>query len=907
MATIALPVIVSAILPEAASATVATVATAVASTAGSLIDSQLLLPALFPQDQSTVGPRMSEIDLQSASEGAPVKVLYGPQVRTKGTIVWMSDLIETKRTEEYGGGKGGDSQTVTDYTYSVDIAVAISGREIQGVREIRGDSKKLYSAFDTGAGPNVVKVGPATNIETKVKTLVGYNFTGLGNFGYTKASGVTKVHRIKSPNGGSNLDVFKAGKTVTVTGFSNGANNGTFIVLKTKTKSSGSTYVDVANNSAVVEAAGASVTVTQTLPTTSKKRVESITVYTGSTTQTADPTIEGREGTGNVPGWRNTAYVVMKGLQLGRFGNRVPQFSFIVEADTSITVGAVVEDVIERNGLTAAQVDASACTAAVTGFQTSGPIRGLQAVRPLMLAFDLVAQEIGGAFIFLPRDNLTTVTVDPLDLAAHEFEDDAPRIVRFEDVSTFALPTEVNVEFFDVDNDMQIGNQRVRRLDVPETGKSGVVNANFPIVMNADAARQIALRMLYVPWTARRTAVVQLPPEYFHVTENDILSFTAHSQALKVLVKEINRGQNFLHVMRGVVVETEAFVQAQATGGAQSGQGENVTDIFVPPGLVFEIIDIAPFVSEHVDEPGVYWAACASDPEEDWSGGIVYWSTTSDPALFFTWKLITTEAVMGYSTTVLADGPVEYFDRVNTVQVELYNGTLSNATELDVLNGANRAVLGGEVIGFTTATLDDDFTYTLSGLIRGLRNTETETAQHATAGAGERFVLLSGSPGVEFAPISLGYIPANRWFQAVADGGDLNDPSVPVQNFVLMANTLRMFSPIDITGTRNASNDVIIKWTPRSRDLYKIFGPLPIPAMGPAETYEIDILDGSTVVRTIKTQAYAGYDWPGQRQYDSYTAAQQTADGLTPGDPIDVKIYQMSDKVGRGNPGEATI
>ncbi|WP_037309876.1 baseplate multidomain protein megatron [Ruegeria halocynthiae] len=53
-------------------------------------------------------------------------------------------------------------------------------------------------------------------------------------------------------------------------------------------------------------------------------------VYHGSDNQLPDPLIEAIEGAGNVPAYRGTAYVVIENLQLGTFGNRVPQFSFEV-------------------------------------------------------------------------------------------------------------------------------------------------------------------------------------------------------------------------------------------------------------------------------------------------------------------------------------------------------------------------------------------------------------------------------------------------------------------------------------------------------------------------------------------------------------------------------------------------
>ncbi len=50
-------------------------------------------------------------------------------------------------------------------------------------------------------------------------------------------------------------------------------------------------------------------------------------VYRGSETQAVDPLIEVVEGTGNAPAYRGTAYVVFEDLDVGDFGNRIPQFN----------------------------------------------------------------------------------------------------------------------------------------------------------------------------------------------------------------------------------------------------------------------------------------------------------------------------------------------------------------------------------------------------------------------------------------------------------------------------------------------------------------------------------------------------------------------------------------------------
>ncbi|MGD9295391.1 MAG: glycoside hydrolase TIM-barrel-like domain-containing protein, partial [Roseobacter sp.] len=82
-------------------------------------------------------------------------------------------------------------------------------------------------------------------------------------------------------------------------------------------------------------------------------------IYKGSADQLPDSVIEAIEGSGNVPAYRGTAYVVFENLPLERFGNRVPQFSFEVsrpeqetepEADFALTYGIRSVAVIPGTG-----------------------------------------------------------------------------------------------------------------------------------------------------------------------------------------------------------------------------------------------------------------------------------------------------------------------------------------------------------------------------------------------------------------------------------------------------------------------------------------------------------------------------------------------------------------------------
>lgn len=59
-------------------------------------------------------------------------------------------------------------------------------------------------------------------------------------------------------------------------------------------------------------------------------------VYVGDLTQMPDPTIEAKEGAGNVPAYRGLAYIVLKDFDITSYGGVIPQFSFEVVRGATI-------------------------------------------------------------------------------------------------------------------------------------------------------------------------------------------------------------------------------------------------------------------------------------------------------------------------------------------------------------------------------------------------------------------------------------------------------------------------------------------------------------------------------------------------------------------------------------------
>lgn len=109
---------------------------AIGAVIGNGIDNQILF-----RPRGSEGARLSDLQLQTSSYGTQMPKIFGT-MRVAGTVIWATDLKETK--SKSGGGKGRPS--VTSYSYSASFAVALSAREIRSVKRIWADGNLLRGA-----------------------------------------------------------------------------------------------------------------------------------------------------------------------------------------------------------------------------------------------------------------------------------------------------------------------------------------------------------------------------------------------------------------------------------------------------------------------------------------------------------------------------------------------------------------------------------------------------------------------------------------------------------------------------------------------------------------------------------------------------------------------------------------
>ncbi|TCP93727.1 putative tail protein [Sphingomonas sp. PP-CE-1A-559] len=96
------------------------------------------------------GPRLVELAVQTSSYGAQIPKLFGT-MRVAGTVIWATDLIESRASSRAGKGQ----PSTSTYSYAASFAVLLSARAIRGVGRIWAEGKLLRGAagdFKTATG-----------------------------------------------------------------------------------------------------------------------------------------------------------------------------------------------------------------------------------------------------------------------------------------------------------------------------------------------------------------------------------------------------------------------------------------------------------------------------------------------------------------------------------------------------------------------------------------------------------------------------------------------------------------------------------------------------------------------------------------------------------------------------------
>ena len=566
------------------------------------------------------------------------------------------------------------------------------------------------------------------------------------------------------------------------------------------------------------------------------------------------------------------------------------EIRFATIGDDPQSVQEVVSDLCVRAGMVSSQFDVTALST-ITRLVKCLPVPQISSVASVIdvLAgvyfFDVVADD---KLRFFPRGGSPVLTIPFLDLGASESFDSNEDPLPLKERSDIEIPAQLVVSFANISKDYETDTQYSDRLTT--TLESTVDTIDLPIGLDPEEGKLVADANLLDQAASRWSAPIALLGHYARLQPGDVVLVTMQDDS--ILRMRSTRMRDAYPIMRHDLVMDEAV--ALDSLGITSLDYTSSTEVTAPITTAMRILDI-PILRDADDDSGLYVAAKPSSGT-DFPGAAIF--DSDDDSTFVRQATVLESAVFGACTTTLGDwtGP-RVIDETNTLTVNVGEGTLASSTRDIVLGNrtVNAALVGDEIIQFVTATLVTAGVYTLSRLIRGCRGTEWAMVDHAVS---ERVVLLREA-GIRRVAVENSQLGTERHYKAVTLGR--SQSSATSQDFTPLAVGKMPFAPVDVRGSRDGSSNLTITWQRRTRLTTRFIGTLgiSIPLGEAEERYEVDIVSGSPllVVRTITATTPEG----------EYTAAQQTADGLTPGDPVMCRVYQLSATVGRGYVLEGTV
>lgn len=463
------------------------------------------------------------------------------------------------------------------------------------------------------------------------------------------------------------------------------------------------------------------------------------------------------------------------------------------------------------------------------------------------------------------------------------------------------LPRRIFLNFADVDHDQQVNSAMAQRsADAVDSARELTLDLST-LALDKDTAQQLVERLMRRRWFAREIIDLKLNSQQLSLEPADVQDIELDGTTITARLNKLNIGANGVLTTQWERDNSNIAVLSGSEGADMLGRFPSA--ILVPILSKGFVLDVPLF--QDADDQTVPFMYVAAGPYGTgfWPGTDFYFSDTGDFNDYSAgWDgIASTDGVTwGYCSTALDDAVHDVVDEGYTgPQIVLHNGTLTSITETQMLEDEtlNLALVGSEtngweIIQFQTATLVSGNTYTITGLIRGARGTEQYIDTHV---AGDSFILVSSV--VKKHVIGASEIADTDYYKPVTQGRD-ETSGFPI-SVTFSAASLKPYSGVHGDGTQNASTgDWTVTWVRRTRLGAANVDGQDVPLGETSESYEVDILNGSTVVRTITATD----------ETISYTAAQQITDFGHEVAELTVNIYQMSPSLSlRGFPLSATF
>ncbi|MFT0167477.1 phage tail protein [Paraburkholderia mimosarum] len=602
-----------------------------------------------------------------------------------------------------------------------------------------------------------------------------------------------------------------------------------------------------------------------------------------------------------------TSMAVVSSTMVVLYGNG--QFGYMTATSTeaNISLGSIVADVCNRAGLTSAQFDVSQLADPVKGYAVSSYSSGRNALDPLMSLYFFDAVDSEGKIKFIKRGGSPVATIPWSDLGVASNGGAASTDpIQETIVSESELPRSVTLAYKGAYSDYATASQRAFRS---ATLSNQDIQASVPVVMADDDAATRVQTYLWAAWTNRTTVTFGTPVSYLKYEPSDVVNLTDQDGTIYLLrlTKCTYDGKGGL--TWEAVIENPSLYPNFANFVAAGGQPQGFVPQQIPysgPSALF-IIDGPPLRAQDANSYGVYVAACGYDPS--WPGIVT--EVSRDASSWSQLTPIGAAATMGTANNALANfGGGNVADENSSLSVTLFNGSLSSVSYTDFMNNVNMAWLAGEIIAFRNAVQTSANTYTLTGLLRGRLGTEAFMGGHA---AGDQFVFLDPTKLVLEGLGATDYGSKLYW-EYQLNNIFYSTPNPIVSKTIANAH-VKPLSPALLAagkGSASSSSDITLNWFRRARINGQWLNSTDVPLDESTESYQVQVFNGSTLVRTTTVAGpfNATNAQPSQYQGNPtwvYTAAMIAADGFSTGNTISFVVQQNSNQGVLGDAATTTI
>lgn len=550
----------------------------------------------------------------------------------------------------------------------------------------------------------------------------------------------------------------------------------------------------------------------------------------------------------------------------------------------TVPLADIIESEAELSSLlTAADLDTSLLTAEVRGYRVSGgSIRS--ALEPLQGAYPFDIIQSGYQLKCVPRGQASVMTIPWEDLSAADGDTPGDLLQESREMDS-QLPALVAVKYLDAAREYAVGEQSKARINTQAINR---VDREVSLVMTADEAAGMADVLVNLPWLERTPAKFTMPPPYLDLEPADVVTVVTPSATHEFRLTDINYTPD-----GRLECEAKPNRAALYTSTAKGGEGVPPSGEVPLPGMTILLVLDLPVVDETLqNNPGMVMVATGIT--DGWPGAVAFRSIDAGQ----TWSELqgfTGKGTLGTARGALPVSSCTLIDQ-RTLTVDLITGDLESITRDQMLAGINYAAYGvngrWEIVRFQDAVLQADGSYLVSSFVRGERGTEWATGLHQ---AGDWFVLLD-DPDNLFIDMAVGSIGVPATYRGITSGATIDSASdVPI---TYQGVNLECLSPVYAKGTRDGSGNFSGTFTRRSRLSSSWWtNGVEAPVGETSESYEIDVMSGATVKRTI-TASTPSF---------SYSAANQTTDFGSAQAAITFRIFQLSNIMGRGYPLEVTL